>query len=84
VLAVHLDGVGYAGARFKEVLALVNVDVQAHTLRFTSERGKRYRLHPVQRSTKAADARPRQQARYRAEDGGFLVPPRSAVVYVVD
>ena len=83
VIAGHLDGVGYPGAAFREILYLVNVDKHAQTLLLPSERHKLYVLHPVHRAEGAADLRPRQAARYDADTGRFIVPPRTAVVYVV-
>ena len=45
VLAAHLDGNGYAGARFKGITYLINVDKVAHTVTDAQSRGKR-RLQP--------------------------------------
>ncbi|WP_036139128.1 alpha-1,6-glucosidase domain-containing protein [Aerolutibacter daejeonensis] len=84
VIAGHLDGRGYPGARFDEVLYLVNVSPEAQTLSLPEQRGKAYRLHPVHRTEAAADTRPRQSARYDARRGRFTVPPRTAVVFVVE
>ena len=83
VMAGHLDGRGYPGAGFDELLYLVNVSPEAQTLALPGQRGKAYRLHPVHRAADAADARPRQGARYDARRGRFTVPPRTAVVFVV-
>jgi hypothetical protein len=83
VIVAHLDGNGMEDARFREVLYLVNVDKVAQALVLPLERGKAYRLHPVQRAGTAADPRSRTQASYEAGTGRFLVPPRTAVVYVV-
>ncbi len=84
VIAGHLDGTGYTGAVFKEVLYLVNVDKVAHDLVIPAEVGKAYVLHPVQAATGAADPRPAADARYVAATGAFTVPPRTAVVWVVN
>ena len=84
VIAGHLDGAAHPGANFRELLYLVNTDPQTQVLELAAERGKRYRLHPVQASPDAADSRPREQARYDARSGRFTVPPRTAVVYVVE
>jgi hypothetical protein len=80
----HLDGAGYEGAGFKEVLYFVNVDKVAHTLTIDAEKAKAYVLHPVQRSAAAADRRPAEAASYQAATGAFTIPPRTAVVYVVE
>ena len=82
--AAHLDGAGYAGAGFRELLYLVNVDKVAQQLLLPTEKGKRYRLHPVQRSARAADQRARTQAHFEPATGSFTVPPRTAVVWVLD
>ncbi|HSD16329.1 MAG TPA: alpha-1,6-glucosidase domain-containing protein [Thermomonas sp.] len=82
VIAGHLDGAGMAGA-YREVLYLINVSPESQSLRLPEEAGKAYVLHPVQAAAGATDARARQ-ARYTAGDGGFTVPGRTAVVFVVE
>jgi hypothetical protein len=82
LIAAHLDGEGYPGANFREVLYLLNVSPQAQSLVLPQEAGKRYVLHPVLRAD-AADARVRE-ASFDAAAGGFVVPGRTAVVYVVE
>jgi pullulanase-type alpha-1,6-glucosidase len=83
VIVVHLDGAGYAGAGFREILYFVNVSPEAKTLVVPEEAGKSYVLHPVQRAAQAADARPKA-ARHSPRDGRFTIPPRTAVVYVIE
>ncbi|RYE74266.1 MAG: DUF3372 domain-containing protein, partial [Oxalobacteraceae bacterium] len=83
VIAAHLDGEGYPGARFREVLYLVNADKHARTVEFADERGKAYVLHPVLAEAGAADARARR-AHYASTEGRFTVPARTAVVFVVE
>ena len=83
VIAGHLNGASYDGANFREMLYLVNVDKQAHTLQLAAERGKRYLLHPVHRASGSADKRV-HESRYDAASGAFTVPARTAVVYVVE
>ncbi|MGB7905842.1 MAG: alpha-1,6-glucosidase domain-containing protein, partial [Steroidobacteraceae bacterium] len=83
VIAAHLRGRGYPGANFSEMLYLVNVDTEPHTLQFDGERGKRYVLHPVHRASGATDRRAAEQASYDAAGGHFTVPARTAVVFVV-
>jgi len=83
VIAAHLEGRGYPGAGFAEILYLVNVDLVPHTLDFASERGKRYALHPVHLAPGAADGRIVGSATYDPANGRFVVPPRTAVVFVV-
>ena len=83
VLIGHLDGAGYPGAGFREVLFAINVEPQARTLSLPSEMGKAYRLHPLQASKTAADSRPLQASRFDAASGSLTVPPRTALVYVI-
>lgn len=82
VLAAHLDGSGYHGAGFREVLYFVNVDKVGQTLTIPEEAGKQYRLHPVHTAYDAADRRA-GSATYDRVSGRFTVPPRTAVVFVV-
>jgi pullulanase-type alpha-1,6-glucosidase len=84
VLAGHLDGNGYPGARFHEVLYFVNVDKVAQTLTIDGEKGKAYTLHPVHLAPGAADRRAANDASYDGASGRFVIPPRTAVVYVVN
>ncbi len=83
LLAAHLDGRGYDGAQFSELLYLANVDKVPHTLVIDAERGKHYQLHPVHRAARAADQRVAKQARYEPAQGRFVVPARTALVFVV-
>lgn len=83
VVAAHIDGRGYPGGRFAEMLLLANVAARPRTLALPSQRGKRYVLHPVQAAPDAADPRPRDAA-YDAATGRFTLPARTAVVFVVE
>ena len=83
LLVGHVDGSAYAGAGYKELIYLINVDKVAHDLTVDAEKGKAYVLHPVQAAATAADKRPANDAKYDTASGKFTVPPRSAVVYVV-
>ena len=83
VIAAHLDGVGYDGAGFREILYFINVSPAAQSLVLREEVGKTYALHPVQHAADAADTRPRE-ARYDPANGRFTIPPRTAVVYVIE
>jgi len=79
VVAAHINGHGYAGARFKAVDYLINVDKVAHSV--AGAKGKQLRLHPVHLATDAADKRA-ATASYDSATGMFTIPPRSAVVFV--
>ncbi|MBL8353042.1 MAG: DUF3372 domain-containing protein [Burkholderiaceae bacterium] len=81
VLAGHLDGKGYAGAAFAEVMYLVNVDKLPQQLTIAAESGKSWTLHPVHLN--GADRRPANDASYNPGSGSFTIPPRTALVYVV-
>ena len=72
-----------AGADFKEVLYFINVDKTAQTLVLPSEKNKAYVLHPVHKNTDAADKRPATDARFESSVGAFMIPARTAMVYVV-
>ena len=83
VLAGHLNGAGYAGAGFQELVYLVNVDKVAQTVTLDALKGKAFVLHPVHTDAAAADKRPATSAAYVGSTGAFTVPPRTALVYVV-
>ncbi|HQX24615.1 MAG TPA: DUF3372 domain-containing protein [Pseudomonadota bacterium] len=84
VLVGHLDGEGYAGAGFRELLYFINVDPHAREIVLPGEGGKDWRLHPVHQDPAAADPRPAASARYDATNGRFTIPARTAMVWVVD
>jgi pullulanase/glycogen debranching enzyme len=83
LLAAHLDGKGYAGAGFQELVYLINVDKRAHELSVAALAGRAFELHPVHRAAAAADQRIAGEARFDPVSGSFSVPARSAVVFVV-
>ena len=79
----HLDGKGYPGANFNDLLYLINVDKLAHTIALPEHASKAYALHPVQAASTGADARVRDGARFDPANGSFTVPARSTAVFVV-
>ncbi len=83
VLAGHLDGNGYPGANFRELLYFVNVDKQPQTLTIDADKGKAYTLHPVHTAPAAADKRA-ATATFDAATGSFTLPARTAVVFVLN
>jgi pullulanase/glycogen debranching enzyme len=83
VIAAHLNGRGLAGARFDEMVLLLNVDTLAHSVTDPALQGKVLQLHPVHRDPSAADTRPAQLARHDAATGRIEVPARTALVYVL-
>lgn len=82
VLVGHLEGAGYPGAQFKSITYLINVDTQVQKLVISEEKNRRYQLHPVHTSMTAADKRVASEAKFDASTGSFVIPPRSAVVFV--
>jgi pullulanase-type alpha-1,6-glucosidase len=81
VLVGRLNGVGYPGANFDELVYLINVDKAAKQLTLPALAGRALELHPVQAAAGAADARARQ-ASFDPATGSFSVPARTAVVFV--
>jgi pullulanase/glycogen debranching enzyme len=84
VIAAHIDGKSYQGARFKSLTYLINVDKTPQRITVAEEKNRSYKLHPVHTSAAAADQRVAQQARFDAATGTYTLPPRSAVVFVED
>ncbi|WP_374360899.1 pullulanase-type alpha-1,6-glucosidase [Pseudoduganella danionis] len=82
VLVGHLEGAGYAGAQFRSITYLINVDTQVQKLTISEEKNRHYQLHPVHTDMAAADKRVASEARFDASTGSFVIPPRSAVVFV--
>jgi hypothetical protein len=82
MVVAHLDGTDYAGAGFKSITYLINVDKVAQRITVPEEKQRAYRLHPVHTNRVAADRRVAAQASYDQASGTFSIPPRSAVVFV--
>ncbi len=83
VIVGHLDGLGLAGSNYSALMYFINVDKTAQTIALPDEKNKAYVLHPVHLSSGAADKRPATSARYERGSGKFTIPPRTALVYVV-
>ena len=81
LIAGHLQGYGLND--FDELIYFVNASEQAQSLVIPQLAQKAFELHPVQASPQAADARPRNLAKYQKANGAFDIPARSAVVFVV-
>ena len=84
VMVGHLDGRGHSGAGFAELLYLVNADKRELVLDLPELKGRPFVLHPVHRAPEAADPRPLRQSRWDAAAGTLRVPPRTALVYVIE
>jgi pullulanase len=82
VIAAHLDGASYPGARFAEVVYVINVDKVAQTVVVEKTKGKSFVLHPVHTSASAADKRIARETKLDSGSGAISVPARSAVVLV--
>ncbi|MCV2352543.1 DUF3372 domain-containing protein [Paucibacter sp. B2R-40] len=82
VVAASLDGRGWPGAGFEQVLYFINVDPSAQHIDLPSEVAKQFALHPVHLDAAAADRRIAAEARFDAGTGRFTLPGRSAVVFV--
>jgi len=83
VVAGLIDGRGYAGANYKALLYLVNVDTRAHTLHVTEAAGRHWTLHPALSRANVADAETLSLAVADTAGGIFHVPARTALVYVL-
>ncbi len=81
VLVGHVDGNGYAGANYKELVYLINVGKAAQRVPVDTLKGKAFELHPLHATAGAADARAKE-ATFEPSTGEFNVPARTAVVFV--
>jgi pullulanase len=81
-LVGRLNGVGYPGANFDELVYLINVDKTAKQLTLPTLAGHALELHPVHQAATAVDWRAKQ-ATFDGTTGSFNVPARTAVVFVV-
>ena len=81
LVVATLDGRGLANAGFAELLYAINVAPTATTLALPVLKGRAYRLHPVHAT--GADRRPAEQSRWDADSATLTVPPRTALVYVL-
>ena len=73
----------YTGARFKELVYLMNVDKVVQSLTVEALKGRALVLHPVHTAATAADQRA-ASATFTAASGVFQIPARTAVVFVVN
>jgi pullulanase/glycogen debranching enzyme len=82
LIVASIDGGGYAGANFAELVYLINVDKQAKQIDIEALKGKSFQLHPVHLAAGAADRRVASGAGYDGASGRFTIPARAAVVFV--
>ncbi len=84
VVVGHVQGRGLPGVGFAEVLYAINVGVSPVTLALPELQGRPLVLHPVHRAASAADARPAALSSWHASTSTLTVPPRTALVYVLE
>ena len=83
VVGAWLEGAGLADAGHGAVAYFINAGTRAATVVVPALAGRDFVLHPIQAAAGAADERPRREARYDARRGSFVVPARTALVYVM-
>ncbi len=77
----HVNGRGLKD--YAALIYFVNVAPEAKHFSTSALAHQAFELHPVLADAKAADQRIRHEARYYASTGGFDIPARSAVVFIV-
>lgn len=82
VIVGKLNGRGYEGANYDSLLYFINVATEPQTLVIPEEKNGAYTLHPVHLSKTAGDPRPAAHAKYNASAGSFIIPARTALVFV--
>lgn len=79
VIAMRIDGRGYAGAVYQSIVVVFNADKTARGVTLADFAGHRLSLHPVQAAGSDSVVR---AATFSAGDGSFSVPARSTAVFV--
>ncbi len=79
LMAAHLDGRGLADAGFAELVYFINAATRPATIDDAALRGRAFELHPVHAG--GTDHRAREST-FDITHGRFVIPPRSAVVFV--
>lgn len=82
VIAARIEGRGYAGAGFNEVVYMVNASLRPQIVKDSALVARHFDLHPVHLAPGAADKRIAHYAVFDPQSGEFHVPPLSAVVFV--
>jgi pullulanase/glycogen debranching enzyme len=83
VVVASLDGRGWPGAGFEQIVYFINVDPAAQSLDLPKDVANAgLVLHPVHLNANAADKRIAAEARFDPGTGRFTLPGRSAVVFV--
>lgn len=78
LVVAHMNGVGYAGANFSDVMYFINVDKVAKTITIDAEKAKAYALHTAQANGSDTVVK---TASYNQTTGEFTIPARTAAVF---
>ncbi len=84
LLVGYLNGANRADSGFQALAYFINVDKVAQQISVAALAGQKWVLHPVHLKSDAADKRISAVATFDAATGKFTVPPRAAVVFVVN
>lgn len=81
VIMARVNGTGYAGAGFSELVYVINVDKVTQSVTADALKSKSFVLHPVQANGSDSVVK---GATYDNATGRFTVPARTAAVFVVN
>jgi len=84
VIVEELSCEGGDGPQRGAVLVVLNANQEWRALSLPYLGGRHWRLHPVHLAPHAGDARIAKEARVDDARGHFVVPARSATVFVAD
>ena len=79
LVAMSIDGTGYAGARYKAVVVLFNVDKVAKTIAISELKGRKLQLHRIQKNGSDEVVK---ASSYDNASGTFSIPARTTAVFV--
>jgi pullulanase-type alpha-1,6-glucosidase len=79
LVAMSIDGTGYAGAKYKAVAVLFNVDKVAKTIAIPELKGRKLQLHRIQRNGSDEVVK---ASSYDNASGTFSIPARTTAVFV--
>ena len=84
LLVGYLNGTNRADSGFQALAYFINVDKVVQQISVAALAGRKWVLHPVHLKSDAADKRISATATFDTPTGKFTVPPRAAVVFVVN
>ena len=84
LLVGYLNGINRADSGFQALAYFINVDKVVQQISVAALAGRKWVLHPVHLKSDAADKRISAAATFDTPTGKFTVPPRAAVVFVVN